>query len=167
MERSTNICKMWKRQIHGLACRCMLSSLYLWLYELVFNICIYIWENTYLLTVLIRSIDMIYIRGYSGYTVDMSVYKIYYCYCYWHNYFVHGDIPRFMHLTLNNGVPNWGVAKLITFGMGLVDSFWGSRNFGPYMFLCSSYQTGNHLLCIDPTPEKLTAANLGYYMLLF
>lgn len=71
-----------------------------------------------------RSIDMVY-QYIRLYTVDMSVYKIYYCYycyCYWHNYFVHGDIPRFMHMTLNNGVPNWGVAKLITFGMGLVDS---------------------------------------------
>ena len=66
-----------------------------------------------------------------------------------------------MHWTLNNGVPNWGAAKLITFGMGLVDPFWGSHNFGPYLFRCSSYPTGNHLLYLDPTTEKIDSGIFG------
>ena len=110
-------------------------------------------------------------RVYCRYEYNRNhiIMYMYHCdhYHYWYYYFVHRDMPRFMHLTLNHGVPKWGAPKLNLFGIVLVDPFWGSNNFGPYLFLCSSYPTEKHLLYIDKKSQKTTAAYLGEYVIVF
>ena len=119
------------------------NTLYLWLYELVFNVYIYIYIMHVYLHFLYFKYRYSILKCLQVYCRYICVYNVYV-----HDDFAHRHMPRFMHLTLNDGVLKWGAAKLITFGIDLVvgrsilriEQFW---SIAVSLFILSDRETSS------------------------